>query len=481
MNSASHCKRTALALHVVALLAVAGPADVCAAATWTVNTCAENNVGTGLIGSLRYAVANAADGDTVDMAGLTCGTISLESGAIVATQPHLYLKGPGKDSLTISGALEHDRILRQILPPTYFGGLYISDLSISGGDLYSYANAAGGCIYSYTRLRLTNVNVSDCHLKTPTLALGAGVFAKQSFTMTSSSITSTEAVATGNDFYYGGVLGGAISARGATINSSTISGNTVLATHAQGDALGAGLFAEGGAGNNVSITGSTISGNVAKGTNGAGAFGAAAVINYAIGQTTITDSTITNNYASNIIGGILVASPNITVRNSTITDNAAAATAPPGSKVIWASGFATYSALTPMGIKLQSTIIANNRQGGATPYASDFGAVENNGKAITIAGSNNLVGKPLDQSVALPADTLVGTCPLLGPLRDNGGTTQTRALLSHSPAIDSGNNLEDLDFDQRGFARVSGVSADIGAYELDPSEVIFNSSFEGCL
>ena len=51
----------------------------------------------------------------------------------------------------------------------------------------------------------------------------------------------------------------------------------------------------------------------------------------------------------------------------------------------------------------------------------------------------------------------------------------THALLEGSPAIDTGNNAENLDFDQRGegFARIAGVAADIGAFEAQADDVVF--------
>jgi hypothetical protein len=67
--------------------------------------------------------------------------------------------------------------------------------------------------------------------------------------------------------------------------------------------------------------------------------------------------------------------------------------------------------------------------------------------------------------------------PLLGPLADNGGRTQTHALLFGSPAIDAGDpggcrdNLGALlSTDQRGLHRpanggVNGLRCDIGAFE----------------
>ena len=70
--------------------------------------------------------------------------------------------------------------------------------------------------------------------------------------------------------------------------------------------------------------------------------------------------------------------------------------------------------------------------------------------------------------------------PLLGPLADNGGPTETHALLAGSPAIDAGNPgvlFNPAEFDQRGspFARVVdgdaivGARIDIGAFEDNSS------------
>jgi hypothetical protein len=58
--------------------------------------------------------------------------------------------------------------------------------------------------------------------------------------------------------------------------------------------------------------------------------------------------------------------------------------------------------------------------------------------------------------------------PLLGPLQNNGGFTQTMALLPGSPAIDAGDDANCPATDQRGVTRPQGSRCDIGAYEYIP-------------
>jgi hypothetical protein len=60
-----------------------------------------------------------------------------------------------------------------------------------------------------------------------------------------------------------------------------------------------------------------------------------------------------------------------------------------------------------------------------------------------------------------------GVNPLLGPLANNGGPTDTHALGAGSPAINTGDGNNCRPSDQRGFARPAG-SCDMGAFEYFP-------------
>jgi hypothetical protein len=118
---------------------------------------------------------------------------------------------------------------------------------------------------------------------------------------------------------------------------------------------------------------------------------------------------------------------------------------------------------------------------------SDFNAV-----GVTVSGDHNLIRNP---GVGVPADTIQGKCPLLYPVQSVFLNGQLQSVLRHevhSPATNTGSNLLGLTADQRGGSttatsppRVSGppggpLLPDIGAYEIDQSDEIFDNRFDGC-
>lgn len=84
-------------------------------------------------------------------------------------------------------------------------------------------------------------------------------------------------------------------------------------------------------------------------------------------------------------------------------------------------------------------------------------------------GGNNLqfpAKNPNDPSDQDCAAGIVTADPKLSPLANNGGSNQTMALLTGSPAINTGNNATCPTTDQQGVARPQGGVCDIGAFEL---------------
>jgi LPXTG-site transpeptidase (sortase) family protein len=106
------------------------------------------------------------------------------------------------------------------------------------------------------------------------------------------------------------------------------------------------------------------------------------------------------------------------------------------------------------GVSFTNTILSNNTHGNCgtgTNYTSNDYNIVSDG-TCGLSGTN-------DRS---------NTNPLIGPLANNGGPTQTFALLTGSPAINPGVNGTTCPVsDQRGVARPQGSSCDIGAYEFD--------------
>jgi hypothetical protein len=82
------------------------------------------------------------------------------------------------------------------------------------------------------------------------------------------------------------------------------------------------------------------------------------------------------------------------------------------------------------------------------------------------SGGHNLVGSTAGCTFGHLGSDLLGKDPKLGKLSNNGGPTQTLALLRGSPAIDAVPVSACLvHVDQRGVKRPQGPRCDIGAYE----------------
>ncbi|MDE1885142.1 MAG: hypothetical protein KGI64_04395 [Xanthomonadaceae bacterium] len=456
-----------LAACVAAALALASP-FAASAATWTVNTCDQGYVTTGPnIGSLRYAATNAASGDTIDMTGLTCSTISLTTGAIVFAQSSITLNGPGMGNLTVTGkyknVVEKDRIFTH----NGTGTFAVNNLSVSEGYRYmASGNAQGGCIYSAGTASLSHVGVYFCgaYSKASGRSQGGGVYAKNTVDLKYSHVILNGATGAGS---IGGYGGGVYAGKNFLAKYSTISGNT--AGKARGFGGGVVLYGSG------SIIASTISGNTAK-DNGGGIY-AKNFFTSASNSLTLENSTVSGNSAGYYTGGVAVNAGKVYLDNSTIVFNTANRGRFGSFPYTYrAPGVATSDAYAPVAVTMQSTLIANNTYG-STEY--DLSVPKRGSTTVTFSGANNLVRATF---AAVPAGTIKLSCPLLGPLRNNGGLTQTHALFSHSPGIDQGNNSLNLTWDQRGspYARASGSAADIGAYEVQQADVIFNNGFDGC-
>jgi hypothetical protein len=231
----------------------------------------------------------------------------------------------------------------------------------------------------------------------------------------------------------------------ATINQSTISGNIVAGAWYDGGAAhyngGGGVANSGGW---VKITDSTVSDNTAVLGGGVGNEN---------GQVGINQSTISGNDAF-FGGGVANNYGGVDLYHSTISDNTANR---------YGGGVASYDSLW---VNLDHTIVSGNT---AVRGREVFGSAYTQGY--------NLFGHDYDPGTVYFTPGTSDIVPeidirvrdILDPLADNGGPTETHALVRGSKAIDAGDPalIDPSDYDQRGagFERVVNEVVDIGAYE----------------
>jgi len=119
---------------------------------------------------------------------------------------------------------------------------------------------------------------------------------------------------------------------------------------------------------------------------------------------------------------------------------------------------------------LRNTIVAASTGGNCGSTASNM---------ILNGGDNLEDGTTCGWGAA--SGSMSSTNPLLGALANNGGPTQTMALLPGSPAIDAGNVANCIvapvsNLDQRGFTRLLDTHCDIGAYEAETYPLTITSA-----
>ena len=395
-------------------------------------------------GSLRAAAGAAVSGDTIDMTQLTCGQITLTTGAVMLNAPALTLRGPSSNSLTIT-ANSNSGLLRHVDGDS----LTIHDLKLTKGfvDAYFHGYDRGGCLFSNGDIYLGNVVVEECGVLNSS---GGAIWTSGALTMEHSRVSGSTAGAV--DIGSPAALGGGVYAHdGLYLHYSTISNNEA---YSPSGSYGGGAFTFG----DTYIFYSTISGNRSGKYNGTlYTRGGVGGLDVASGlHASIFNSTISGNYATANIGGMYANSLfAASIINSTIAFNAS------GSASYYGAGLHTGD------VNLLGSIVSNNTVGGS---AFDFTS------SGDVTGSGNLImAAPVSPPGTITSD------PRLRSLQNSGGPTHAHALAPDSPAIDHGNNIASAVYDQRGtpYLRVFGAAPDIGAFELQPSvDRIFADGFE---
>jgi hypothetical protein len=239
-----------------------------------------------------------------------------------------------------------------------------------------------------------------------------------------------------------------------TINNATLNGGS----HSSG--TGGAIFNQG----ETIVTNVTLSGNS---TSNGGAIG-----NWG-GTLTVTGSTFSGNSATTNDGGAIYNTNGgaVNVTNSTFYDNTAGVEAgDEGGAIFSADGTGSST------VNVTNSTFSGNSAGGDGDtfyiFSGAFNATNN-----IVAGSapgncsgtiTSVTGANLSTDDTCTGFTEVTSGDLnLGSLADNGGPTQTIALLSGSVAIDHPDATCATATDQRGITRPQGTGCDAGAFEVE--------------
>lgn len=387
----------------------------------------------------------------------------------------------------------------------YYGPLTANNLVVTNNT--GTGPGIGGIANDHGTLTLTNTTIQG---NTSPTGLAGGLWSDNGPVSLTSVVVDGNSIADAANNSVGGGLyvAGAASTQ---LNNVTVSNNQVLAGTNNTAAAGA-LLAPASPGSAVG-SGLTIAGNIGAGVGGLLVRG---------GPITLDPLTVQTN-RGRLAGGVYVFNDSLDVnvlRNATIAANTATAAGTSGAGGIAILGGLTLDRTTVsgnsgLGVGLQPTsgrsaqltndTISGNSAGGIhylpafglTAQLTNVTVASNSGGVGLIADVGNpllLVGSTLVSNQAagncsggvsslgsnLSGDTSCASSftqasdqnnvnPLLGPLANNGGPTQTHALAAGSPAIDAVvSGCPPPPIDQRGVSRPQGIRCDVGAYEAPP-------------
>jgi hypothetical protein len=237
-SSRNSVSRSLVAIITLLLAAMAGVQIVHAAVITVINTSDSG------LGSLRQALADANDGDTINFSPAVTGTITLTSGELLVSDS-ITISGPGANILAVNGNAA-SRVFNISSGKT----VTISGLTITNG---SAPDSRGGGIYNDH----ATLTVSNCTFSSNSAAFGGGIFndaegGSATLTINKSTFSGNSVNGTGGGIINHGLAGSAT----LTINNSTFSGNSAFA--------GGGIHINGNSGSaTLTINNSTVSGNSA--------------------------------------------------------------------------------------------------------------------------------------------------------------------------------------------------------------------------
>ena len=415
--------------------------------------------------TLRYSLGNVFYPVAVAFVFALC--LALPGMASTITVTDTSDSSPSSLRAAIASASSGDTINFSLPNPSTItlssGPLTIStSLTIRGPGASSLFISGNNAVQVFSISSGVTATISGVTIENGIACFGGGIFNSGTLTVTNSTLSrnssSCNTMPPNSSFYGGGIFNYFAT---LTVTNSTLSGN-----YAGFD--GGGIFNDGGT---LTVTSSTLSGNS---TNGGGGIYSdlgkvTNIPNQSAGNNnsaavTVTNSTLSGNSATYAGGGILIYGGTLTVTNGTLSGT------PSGTGIETVGGSVT----------MKNSIVSNN------PFGENC---VNAGGTLTSQGHNlsddNSCSTFFNTGIGDVNSTPAGLDP--SGLQNNGGPTQTIALLKTSLAVDaipltpinyctdtSGNPVKT---DQRGVTRPQGSGCDIGAFELMQSN--FAILYEG--
>jgi hypothetical protein len=376
-------------------------------------------------GDLRFCItkANTEPGPDIIAFSVT-GTINL-TGPLPDIMSDIDVQGPGSAALTVRRNSGGDYRIFNIASGAT---VQISGLTVANGSAIW-----GGGIRNAGMATLRDIVVSQNEARGGSLNGGGGIRNEGTMLIESSVVSTNLATAIYAD-------GGGVSNTGdLTIIDSTITQNAAVSNRDDNRSVyGGGIYNSG----SLSIYSSTIAENTSGDSDD---FGVGGGIAHVDGVASLLNTTVASNDGTFLSDGILAAALTI-ISHSTIAGNGSVGIQIGARGDVYAD------------VYMRNTIVA-----GHSSY-DVYGPIHSAGY--------NLIEDPTGGSGFAPTDIL-NVNPMLGPLADNGGPTQTMALLPGSAAIDAGENSDAPEWDQRGpgFPRIVNGRIDIGAYEVQATGV----------
>jgi len=447
--------------------------------------------------TLRQAVADICPGGTITI-DPSVSTVLLESvGDTSNGDSALGIHKP----ITIVGNdawIERDSATPfRIFYVESSAALTLTHATISNGLTSASGDRNGGGILSLGDLTLIEATVEGNSATYSGGGIGVVVYDEDAtLTLQNSAVINNNA--DGNDFGGGGIFASAINSGQITV---TIESSAVNYNNSDNGGAGAQFIAESGTVITFAITDTEFFSNTVTVGSGGGMEirSSDATIQGTINRSllaqnssveqggglsiggpgslnvTLINTTLSGNSTDGDGGGLYAEAGTVNLYNVTVTDNTADAD---GDDQGDGGGLADSGRNTT----LHNTLVADNFDLSPTVLVTDTSGV--------FTGTYNLIGDGtggfdlidgFDGNQVGNSDAPID--PLLGPLQNNGGPTETHALLTGSPAIDQGKDDgggkgTPTGEDQRSFTRpveqadvadaTGGDGSDIGAFELGP-------------